>query len=581
MPAAAAVTPPVHRALAVLAAVLAAGTATVVALVHAGPLGGVPLAYAFPGMAVLYIAAGLVAWWRRPANRLGSLLVWGGVATLSASLGNTGVPVLIAAGTVTAVLPVSVVLHLLLACPSGRLRGRAQQATVAAAYFVGLVLQAPQYAFRPAEPPYDLLVVADRPGLALAGERAQQVLGAVVVAATVWLLVRRLREYEGKQRWALAPLFGYGVIAVLAVPVVANVLRPLLGLGPYAVATLQLTALATVPLGFLSVVLRGGFARTGELSAFVTSLASSSGSSRDLEAAVAGTLGDPSATLLHWSPAEDGYVDTDGRVVALPGNDSGRAVLHVETGGRRLGTVLYDRQLDADPAAVAAVGRVAAIALDRERMAREVLASRAALREASSRLLGDTDRERRRIAQDLHDGLQVSLVRMSMQVNRLAQEQSDVPIGAVAARLAAEVDDAATALRALVHGVMPSPLIERGLAAAVQELAYDLPVRAKLDLDGVPARLPAPVESTAYFIVAEALTNVIKHASASGVDVSLRLSDDVLSIDVVDDGRGGARADEDGSGLTGLRDRVDVLGGTLTIDSGAGGTRLRAALPCA
>nr|MDQ3610171.1 histidine kinase [Actinomycetota bacterium] len=184
-------------------------------------------------------------------------------------------------------------------------------------------------------------------------------------------------------------------------------------------------------------------------------------------------------------------------------------------------------------------------------------------------------------AQDLHDGLQVSLVRMSMQVNRLAHEQGGAPVGAVAARLALEVDEAATALRALVHGVMPAPLIERGLAAAVQELAYDLPVRVSLDLDSVPGRLPAPVESTAYFIVAEALTNVIKHAGASGVDVSLRLAEDVLSIDVLDDGHGGAGAQEAGSGLTGLRDRVDVLGGTLTVDSGAGGTRLRAALPCA
>lgn len=127
---------------------------------------------------------------------------------------------------------------------------------------------------------------------------------------------------------------------------------------------------------------------------------------------------------------------------------------------------------------------------------------------------------------------------------------------------------------------MPAPLVERGLAAAVQELAYDLPVRTTLDVDGVPARLPARVEMTAYFCVAEALTNVIKHASASAVEVSLHLERDVLSIDVVDDGRGGARADGPGSGLRGLRDRLDVLGGRLTVDSGAAGTRLRAVLPC-
>ena len=575
---AAAVRQPVHRALAVLAVVVAAAAAVVAALVHAGPLGGVELAYAFPALAVLYAAAGLVAWWRRPANRLGSLLVLGGAATLAASLANTGVPVLIAAGTVTAVLPISVVLHLLHACPTGRLRGRVSRAAVAAAYAVGLLLQAPQYAFRPAEPPYHLLVVADRPGLATAGERAQEVLGALVVAVTVAVLVRRLREHEGRQRWVLAPLFGCGVLAVVAVPLVANVLQPLLGLGQEAAVALQLVALATVPLGFLAVVLRGGFARTGELDAFVTSLASSSGSSRELESAVATTLGDPSATLLQWSPEDDGYVDADGRRTSVPA-DHRRAALDVEAGGRRLGVIVHEP--DADPAVLAAVGRVAAIALDRERLAREVLASREALREASSRLLADSDRGRRRIAQDLHDGLQVSLVRMALQVGRLGQEPDGTAVGVLAAKLATEVDEAATALRALVHGVMPAPLLERGLVAAVQELAYDLPVRVRVDRDGVPGRLPTAVESTAYFIVAEALTNVVKHAGASSVDVAFGLSGGVLTICVADDGHGVDDPDLAGSGLSGLRDRAEVLGGTLSVDTGPGGTTLRAALPCA
>lgn len=573
------VTTPLGLALAMLAVVLTGGVVTVVALVRAGPLGGIPVAYAFPAIGALYVVAGLLAWWRRPANRTGALLVCGGAAWLAASLANTGVPVLIAVGTVTAVLPVSLVLHLLHAAPGGRLRGRASKASVVTGYVVGLVLQAPLWAFRPEPPPYDLVLVAARPELAQAGYRVQQVVGAAVVAVTVWVLARRLREYEPAQRWVLAPLFGYGVLAVLAVPVVADVLRPLLGLGQEASAALQLTALATVPLGFLGVVLRGGFARTGELSAFVTSVAASSGSRRELEDAVAATLGDPSATLLHWSAEEGGYVDTTGQVVPLPPTGGARAAVHVEVGDQRLAAVLYDTRLDTDPAAVAAVGRVAAIAIDRERLAWEVSESRRALRDASSRLLTDSDGQRRRIAQDLHDGLQVSLVRLSIQAHRLAQDTHG-PEGGLAARLAAEVDDAASTLRAVVHGVMPAPLVERGLAAAVQELAYDLPVRTTLDVDGVPARLPARVEMTAYFCVAEALTNVIKHASASAVEVSLHLERDVLSIDVVDDGRGGARADGPGSGLRGLRDRLDVLGGRLTVDSGAAGTRLRAVLPC-
>jgi signal transduction histidine kinase len=175
----------------------------------------------------------------------------------------------------------------------------------------------------------------------------------------------------------------------------------------------------------------------------------------------------------------------------------------------------------------------------------------------------------------------VSLVRLSMQAHRLAHEPSGDDSAALAARLAAEIDEAAVAARALVHGVMPAPLVERGLAAAVQELVYDLPVRTTLDVEGMPARLPAPVESTAYFVAAEALTNVIKHADARCVEVCLRRDDDVLSVEVVDDGRGGVRIDGSGSGLAGLRDRLEVLGGSLTVTSGSGGTRVRAVLPCA
>ncbi len=567
-----------ERALALLAVVLLGGVAVVLALVQAGPLGDVALAYAFPLGGALYVVTGLLAWWRRPANRLGALLVAGGVAWLAASLANTAVPVLIAAGTVTAVLPVTLVLHLLHATPGGRVRGRASQVLVGAAYVVGLVLQAPLWAFRPQPPPYDLLPAVDLPDLAQAGYRVQQVLGAVVVAATVWVLVRRLREYDRAQRQVLAPLFLYGILAVVAVPLVANVLRPLLGLGDEATAALQLAALLTVPLGFLGVVLRGGFARTGELSAFVTSVAASSGTGRALEEAVGATLGDPRARLLRWSATRDSYVDADGVPVPVDGG-GGRTVVHVEAADRRLGALVYDPRLGADPATVTAVGRVVAIALDRERLAGEVSESRRALREASSRLLERDDSQRRQLARDLHDGLQVQLVLLSLQARRLADDLGPGEGASRAARFADDVDQAAAGLRSIVAGVLPAPLVERGLTSAVQELAYDLPLLITVDAAGLPDRLPPSLESTAYFTVAEGLTNVVKHSGARSVRVCLRWAEDALLLDVEDDGHGGARTDGDGSGLPGLRDRVHVLGGSLTVDSDRTGTRLRAVLP--
>lgn len=560
--------PALPLALSQLAVGWVAAVAVAVALVQAGPLGGVPAAYGYDALAAVHAAAGLCAWWRRPAHRLGPLLLLAAAAWLLGGLQNTVVPVLTAVGLLTSSLPLSAVVHLLHASPGGRLRGGLSRATVALGYVVGTVLQVPLWAFTPEPPPFDVLLVRPRPALASLGFHVQQSVGALVVLATTWVLARRLREYDDEQRRLLAPLFGLGLVAVLAIPVGGSLLRPVIG--PERAVYVELVPLAGVPLGLLAVVLRGGFARTGELSALVRTATSPSASAAELQAAMARTLGDPTAVLL--DPAAE-----------LPPARDGRAVLEVDVGGRPLGALVYDPQLNPDPAPVVAVGRVVAIALDHERLAQEVSASREALREASARLLEADDQQRRRIARDLHDGLQVSLVRLSIQAHQLAQ--GPVQPGS-AAQLARDVDSAAADLRALVRGVVPALLLERGLAAALQELAYGMPLRVALDVDGVPARLPAPVESTAYFVVAEALTNVVKHAGAQSVSLRLRLAAGELSVEVDDDGSGGDLGGGPGrpgggTGLPGLRDRIEVLGGSLVVSSDPDGTRLRAVLPCA
>jgi signal transduction histidine kinase len=567
---------PFRLALTQLLGAAVAGVAVVVSLVYDGPFADVPAAYASPALALLYLACGVVAWWRRPANRLGPLLVAGGGAWLVAGLQNTAVPAVIAVGLVTATLPLAFVVHLLLACPSGRLRTGLDRATAISAYAVALVLQAPLWAFDPKPPPYDVVMISPRPDLATTGTHVQEACGAAVVAVTLWLLLRRLYGYEARQRRVLAPLFGYGIVAVLSIPLGSDLIRP--QLGAENTIYLQTVTLALIPAGFVAVVLRGGFASTGALSELVASVAEPTNAADELERAVARTLGDPSARLLRLPAESEGL---PGAPVALPPTDNHRAVARIYAGERCLGALVYDPELTVDPAAVAAVGRVVAIALDRERLAADAAESRAALLEASSRLLKDTDRERRRIAQDLHDGLQGPLVRVAIEAHRLAHESPGEANRKLAMQLAADVDAAAAALRALVHGVMPAPLVERGLAAAVQELTHTLPVRARLEVHDVPCRLPEPVESTAYFVVAEALTNVVKHADAQTVDVRLRMADEVLRIDVHDDGRGGAAVDAEASGLARLRDRLDVLGGTLAVTSGRSGTRLSASVPCA
>jgi signal transduction histidine kinase len=146
--------------------------------------------------------------------------------------------------------------------------------------------------------------------------------------------------------------------------------------------------------------------------------------------------------------------------------------------------------------------------------------------------------------------------------------------------LGAGLQTAITELRGLVQGVMPAMLTERGLCAAVEELTARCPVPVALDLDRARGPLPGPVESTGYFIVAEALANAIKHARASVVDVRLVRADDELRVEISDDGTGGAHANG-GAGLRGMADRVDALDGRLVVSSPrGGGTFILAELPC-
>ncbi|RBY82888.1 sensor histidine kinase [Geodermatophilus sp. TF02-6] len=559
-------------------AVLALGVVEL-ALVLETPVGPPAALALFVVVAWVYAGAGLLAWWRRPRNRFGAVLLLGAFAWLAADLANVPNRVLIAVGTVLATAPLAVVIHLLLAFPSGRLLTPASRVVVAAAYVVALVLQAPLYLFTGAPAPFDLLVVADRPDLAATGARVQQAAGGVVLLATAGILVARLRRATPAQRRVLAPLAAYGTLAVPSLSVIANWIAPAYGLRPETVALVQLTVLAGIPVAFTLGVLRGGFTRTKEIEELAEWLGASGGARLSLSDALARTLGDDSLQLVFR--AHDRYVAADGVPVELPEPGSGRRAVEIELAGRRVGAIVYDATLIADAELVRTAGRVVAIAVDRERLTAELRASQDALRLSRARIVEAGDRERRRIARDLHDGLQVRLVLLAMDAQQVA-EGPGAPAGTREAAVALRVgiDAAAAELRRLVHAVMPAALIERGLAAATEDLVDRMPVPTRLDLGAIDDRLAPAVESTAYFVVAEGLTNALKHARARHLLVRLASTDGRLVVEVHDDGVGGASAS--GSGLHGVADRVDTLGGRLQVRSAVGGgTVLVAELPCA
>jgi signal transduction histidine kinase len=222
-------------------------------------------------------------------------------------------------------------------------------------------------------------------------------------------------------------------------------------------------------------------------------------------------------------------------------------------------------------ARLASFTELVATAISNTEARTEVAASRA-------RLLAATDDERRRVVRDLHDGAQQRLVNtivtLKMVSDALRNDEDAAP--ALVSEALELAEQANADLRELAHGILPTVLTKGGLRTGVDALASQTPVPVEIDVS--VDRLPTAVEATAYFVVAEALTNVAKHARAGHAEVMAQIEDGTLTVQVRDDGVGGARPD--GSGLVGLRDRVAALDGRLRVESPAdGGTLVAAAIP--
>lgn len=548
-------------------------------LPFAGPLGYAILL--FPLVFLVYVAAGLRAWYRRPGNRMGSLILFGGFAVFLAGLSHTSVHAFVVAGTMGATLALAVTIHMLHAFPSGRLQGRISRATVAAAYVNSLFLQAPGYLFA-TDSPLPGLFIAENRLIVNAAAMLQSILGSVIMLATAFVLIRRLILADPEKRRVLGGLFAYGAFAVVIMPMVANVLGPILNISLDFQTALQLVVVGGIPLAFSHAILRGGFAKTGQLEELGSWLGSSGGSRSALAAVLARTLGDPSLVLSFWVARQGIFVTEEGMPAPSAPQGSGRGLVEIELGGRIVGAIDYDATLIEERELVRAAGQVVAIAVDRERLTAELRESHGNLQRSRERLVDAADRERRRIAADLHDGLQMHLVLLALEAQKLANSApSDTAVAARATHLRQGIDSAAADLRQLVHNVMPAALIERGLAAAAEDLADRMPVPTTLALEVQGLDCPPAVESTAYFVLAEGLTNVIKHARASKVSVTLRARDGWLLLEMHDNGIGGAQL-HDGTGLRGVCDRVDVLGGSFIMVSDPGkGTHIVVELPCA
>ena len=534
---------------------------------------------------VSLIGCGLASWRARPENRIGLVMIWTGFAWFGAQVIEASEPWLYTLGLLVQSLWVIGLLYLLLAFPSGQLTGRADRWLLWGGIAVALGLQfvALLYGNRSGvgcpSCAHNLLQVVHDNHKAKSWLGLRDLFGIALIVALIAILARRWWQASAPQRRAVLPVLIAGFATLLAL--IWNVASDLFG-SPWGAlpANVWFYTMATVPVAVMFVFLQRRLDR-GMVARLVVELGAPSVAS-GLREALSQALGDPSLELAFWFPAERSYVDADGAPVKLPDADPHRSSTLVERDGQPIAVLLHDPALEHNAELVQSVCAAASLALENERLQAELRARLIELQASRARLVQATDAERRRIERDLHDGTQQRLVSIAMSLGLLESRLPGEAAGA--APLVRETREALALalqeLRELTHGINPPLLAERGLPAALEELCHRaaLPARLEMSLD---RRLPSQVESAAYFVVSEALANAAKHSH--GVEVRVLVFDDGerISVAVHDDGIGGAGT-SGGSGLRGLADRVEALGGDFTVSSPPGrGTTLRVVIPCA
>ncbi|MDH3570835.1 MAG: histidine kinase, partial [Gemmatimonadota bacterium] len=313
-----------------------------------------------------------------------------------------------------------------------------------------------------------------------------------------------------------------------------------------------------------------------ELAGLVVDLGSAPG---ELQPAVATALEDPSVQVLHTLDGER-LLDEGGRAVTEADLVPDRSLTRIQSGERLIGGLVHDAALRQDAARLTAVVAAIGLALDVNRLNTEVTAQLDEVQASRRRIIEAGDAARQRVERDLHDGAQQRLVAVGMDLQRAkrqAETKGEYELAELLDSATSDVRRALDEIRLVSRGFHPSLLAERGLGAAVEALAERSPVPVRTEV--ASAGVPAAIEKTAYYVVAEGLTNVAKHARAAEASVRIALEDGTLQVVVSDDGAGEA-AIRPGSGLQGLEDRVVAEGGRLTVQSGPAGTTLTAVIPC-
>jgi signal transduction histidine kinase len=526
-----------------------------------------------------YIGAGLIAWWRRPDSRFGLLMVAGGFLNFLATLQVATADVPVTIGLALDLLPPVFFLYVFLAYPTGRLAGRVERAIVLGAVVAAIGLDLARMMLGGVGPRNLIEVVSEPRAVKTVLDVQLIAISAFSLAGIGVLAARRWGAHRSPRR-PLGPLvdsFALGLVMI------AGLYLSIVFVGyPDEVAAIEAVRRATfLVVGLAPIVFLFGLLRS-RLSVGPAIVSLGAGAARgNVVDALRAALRDPSLEVAYWVPEYATYADVDGRALELPVAGGRATTLIDREDGTHVAALVHDVSLREERELVDAVTAAAGFALENARLQAELRARLEELKGSRARIIEAAQTERQRLERDLHDGAQQRLVALSLELGLLEQRfERDAEAKAALDQTRREVTESLRELRELAQGIHPAVVTGHGLAVALKTLAAraQVPVRLTVDLDG---RLPERQEVAAYYVVAESLTNMAKYAHASSAAVEVRQADGRLVVEVVDDGVGGADT-RAGSGLRGLADRVEALGGRLRVWSTVGGgTRVRAEIPCA
>ena len=382
-------------------------------------------------------------------------------------------------------------------------------------------------------------------------EPARAVAVALLVAGPLWLMTRS--GDEGSERLA-PPLAGTTLAVGLALPV-----GPSYGLDA-AVVVASLLLLAGV-----TAVARRRASLTADRAV-------------ELGAALAGVLGDPGFRLVVRAPGADAWLDAGGRAVAQPSEPMGMGSTKIERDGQVVAVITHDPATLSNPEIRAAVEKAVELEAHNIRLRADLDGQLREMAASRRRLVDAGLREREALGQQVEADVLARLERLLREVHAAAEDGLPDNRQARLGQAEAQVEVARAEIQDLARGLYPATLASGGLAGALADLTRRSPVPVLLDV-AVGPTVGSDVDATIYFVCAEALANAARHSHASSVRVEVRSSGDTVTATVEDDGIGGADPDQ-GSGLRGLRDRVEAVGGVLVVESVPGtGTRSAATIP--